>query len=382
MDTPTPTRMLFVDNVRLTLIVLVVCMHAAVTYSGLGSWYYKETLPLDTASRLFFICFQGFLQAFFMGTLFALAGYFAAQALKKKGPKAFVLGRAWRLGLPSLLYMLAINPFIVFWLVNVRDVRSKMGFFEYFGQYLSSGRVLAGTGPMWFAVALLVFCLVYAGVMATRPGLGTGKEPRPFTWRLVLSLIAVCAAGSYSVRIVRPIGTSVLNMQLCFFTQYVILFLFGIAAQANDWLRTLPERFGRTCLAVVLAGLPVLAAFLYYGGGLGESLPDFLGGGHWKSLVFALWEAMTGVCMTVGLVWLCREKWNVQGALTGALTDGAFAVYVFHPPILIALSLWLAPLPFAAVPKFLTVSAVALPVCFAVAHMLRKVPVLRDLLSA
>lgn len=385
MDKPPCARMPFVDNLRLALIILVVCVHAAITYSGLGSWYHKEGLVLDPASRLFFSCFQGFSQAFFMGALFALAGYFAAQALKKKGPRAFALGRAWRLGLPALLYMLAVNPLLVYWLVNPGGLRQETGFFGYLGWYLSSGKVLAGSGPMWFAVALLAFCLVYAAGMAVWRGGGPGEASRgaarPLTGGLVLALVLACALGSYAVRMVQPVGTNILNMQLGFFTQYVVLFAFGIAAHGRDWLRTIPAGLGRPCLALSLAGLPVLAALLYWGGGLGPGLEDFFGRGHWKSLAFALWESAVGVGMTVGLVWLGRERWNSQGSLARALTDGAFAVYVFHPPVLVGLALLLAPLPLAAVPKFLVLSATALPVCFGLARVLRRVPVLRDLLN-
>jgi peptidoglycan/LPS O-acetylase OafA/YrhL len=34
-------RLLYVDNLRLLIIVFVVMHHLAVTYSGFGSWYYK-----------------------------------------------------------------------------------------------------------------------------------------------------------------------------------------------------------------------------------------------------------------------------------------------------------------------------------------------------
>ena len=35
-------RMLFVDNIRLAMIVLVLFDHAAVTSSGVGGWYYRD----------------------------------------------------------------------------------------------------------------------------------------------------------------------------------------------------------------------------------------------------------------------------------------------------------------------------------------------------
>ena len=81
-------RILFIDNVRWAMIVLVLGMHAAVTYSPLGSWYYREHPPLDLAATLFFGTFQGLLQGFFMALLFFVAGYFAARSYD------------WKAGLP------------------------------------------------------------------------------------------------------------------------------------------------------------------------------------------------------------------------------------------------------------------------------------------
>ena len=37
---PAKARLDFVDNLRWVMIILVVSMHAAVTYSHVGSWYY------------------------------------------------------------------------------------------------------------------------------------------------------------------------------------------------------------------------------------------------------------------------------------------------------------------------------------------------------
>ncbi len=35
-------RLLYIDNLRVLMIVFVIVQHLAVTYSGFGSWYYKE----------------------------------------------------------------------------------------------------------------------------------------------------------------------------------------------------------------------------------------------------------------------------------------------------------------------------------------------------
>ena len=60
-------RLLYIDNIRLLVIVLVVMHHIAITYSG-GMWYYNENAnaALDVVSRTFFGFYLSFMQAFFI----------------------------------------------------------------------------------------------------------------------------------------------------------------------------------------------------------------------------------------------------------------------------------------------------------------------------
>jgi uncharacterized membrane protein YcfT len=78
---PAAARLEFVDNLRWVMIVLVVSMHAAVTYSHLGSWYFMEDPKPGMATTALFATYQVYLQAFFMGLLFFIAGYFVPGAL-------------------------------------------------------------------------------------------------------------------------------------------------------------------------------------------------------------------------------------------------------------------------------------------------------------
>lgn len=374
-------RMLFVDNLRLSVIVLVVCMHVAVTYSGLGGWYYKEHLPLDAASFLFFAVFQTFLQAFFMGTLFMIAGYFAAASLASKGTALFLKGRCMRLGMPTLFYMLVINPLTVYYLMDWDHTQITVPFADFYAHYVTSLSFLGGTGPMWFALALLLFCVVYAlARRGPRPS-GPSREARPLPPGLLLLLVLVASLGAFLLRLKWPIGTNVANMQLCFFSQYVVLFCFGIAAHGRGWLSGIDYALGRRCLAMAFLGIPLLVILIFQRGAfVGDTA--FQGGVNGESVLFSVWESFTGVFMSLGLVGVLRCHWNSQGALVKSLSDSGFAVYVFHPPILVFLSQVLRPVPLAAFPKFLLVFVISLPVCFIVARVIRQTPFVRDMVRS
>ena len=63
-------RLLYIDNLRLLVIVFVVMQHLFVTVSGIGMWYYFEGAQLDTLSTIWFEFYQSFTQGYFMGLLF------------------------------------------------------------------------------------------------------------------------------------------------------------------------------------------------------------------------------------------------------------------------------------------------------------------------
>ena len=71
-------RLLYIDNLRLLVIVLVISVHLAVTVSSFGSWYFVYNTHLDTLSSLWFAFYQSLTQGYFLGLLFMISGYFVA----------------------------------------------------------------------------------------------------------------------------------------------------------------------------------------------------------------------------------------------------------------------------------------------------------------
>ena len=149
-------RYYYIDNLRVMVIMLVILLHLAVTYSNLGLWYYNEQHIKEFIGQVFFGLFQTFVQGFSMGLLFLVAGYFTPGAFDRKGFGRFVKDRWRRLGLPSLFYLLVVTPFII-WVEVPSSVWTggASNFLEFYRQYLmSAGMRLLGIGPMWFALAL------------------------------------------------------------------------------------------------------------------------------------------------------------------------------------------------------------------------------------
>lgn len=376
-------RLPFVDNLRWLMIALVLTMHAAVTFSNLGSWYYVEPVQLDPASLIVFVFYQTHLQAFFMGLLFLIAGYFVPGAYERKGPRRFLADRAVRLGVPTLLYVVIIHPFVDYYLRRVPQGGPFPSFEALCRQYYGGLRFLGGTGPMWFALALLLFCVGYALLRRFHSPQPRGQTDAPLPdTTAVVGLIAVIASATFLVRLVQPIGTSILNMQLGFFVQYIVLFVVGTVAWHRNWLLRLPSASGRRWLwAAVLVG-PVLWLGMMVGGGAGaDGFKPFMGGWHWQSAAYSLWESFFGVAFSLGLLVLFRDRFNCLGRLARLLSDNAFAVYLFHPPILIAITFTFRGPTLTPLVKFALASVLAVVACFAASHLVfRRIPGLRRVL--
>jgi surface polysaccharide O-acyltransferase-like enzyme len=375
-------RLDFVDNLRWVMIVLVVSMHAAVTYSHLGSWYFMEDPKPSTLVMAVFATYQICLQAFFMGLLFLLAGYFVPRAFDRKGFADFVRDRVIRLGLPSFFFMLIVHPVTVYWLLRDFVEHSRPSLGHAYLPYLTSGRFLSGSGPMWFALALLFFSLVYGGIrlVSNRPPRNDPEAPLPRHGQII-GLALLMGLCSFLVRIIQPMGTNILNMQLCFFSQYILLFVVGIYAWRRNWLLRIPYAFGMRWLAAALsAGMVAWGTLVYFL--LKTHSEDKLGGGlTWQSAAYCFWESFFCVGVCLGLVVLFREKFNWQGKVTRWLSDNCFSVYVFHTPLLIAVTLCLRGFDAPKLVKFLCAAGLGVAVTYLASSLIfRRIPFLKRIL--
>ena len=385
LSIPSRERLLYIDNLRWLMIVLVVAMHAAVTYSGLGSWYYKEPTTLRPFTALFFLVFQTHLQAFFMGLLFLVAGYFVPASFDRKGPRRFLSDRAFRLGIPILIYALLIHPINGYMIhaANASAARPTPSALGAYAHYILSFEFLSGTGPLWFALALLIFSIAYVAIVVLTVA-SKHLTPRALpSHGAVVKLILVMAAGSFVVRIVQPIGTAVLNMQLCFFTQYLLLFVVGCAARRNEWLGRLPARFARPWfVAAWLLGPVLWFAMILTGGATSGHTDAYAGGVHWQSAAYCVWESFFCVGTCLGLLTIFRDRFNRQGSIARLMSANAFAVYVFHAPVLIAAALAFRPIHAGPFTKFLLLTVAGVTFTFLLSHLLsRRIRGLRAVMS-
>jgi surface polysaccharide O-acyltransferase-like enzyme len=199
--------------------------------------------------------------------------------------------------------------------------------------------------------------------------------------RAILVTAALLGLMTFLTRLVFPVGWSLfpLGFQLGHFPQYVLMFFLGIVASKNKWLDQLDWQQGRKMASLarimVLVILPVI--FIAY---LLAKQPDpnvFNGGWNPFSLTFAFWEQITGLTIMTALLSIAGSRWNSPSDVLNRLSANAFAVYVFHPLVLITLSLLIKPWSVDPVLKLLIMIPAALVCSFSFASLLRKIPFVR-----
>ena len=342
----------------------------AVTVSGLGSWYYVYGTHLDTLSTVWFAFYQSFTQGYFMGLLFMISGYFVAGSYDRKGFGSFTKDRFKRLIVPTLIFMIAITPFI-----EIVELGNKFSGFNLVAFF-------SGTGPMWFAAALFGFSLIYGlvRVIGGGPDPASKKKLSP-TLSSLVALILVIAIFAFLIRIVQPIGTDILNFQLCYFASYVVLFVVGIMAYRSNLFAQITYRVGKRLLVSAIV-LGLIAWFILVAIATKTGTTTLLLGGlTWQSAVYSLWESFIAVSVSLGLIAVFREKFNHQNKVANALSNNAFAVYMFHPMIIIPVTLLFSSLALYPIAKWLLLCIVSVPLCFAATHFVfRRIPLLKRVL--
>ena len=383
---PTKPRALYIDNLRIVLISMVVLLHLAITYGATGDWWYNEKVPESTLSAVALTLYTTIAQAFTLASFFMISSYFCPPTYDKKGPGAFAKDKLKRLGIPFLFYFAVLNPILVM-MVHVFDgqpaIPPGVSPLAFWVDSLSPG-------VMWFVEALLIFSFGYLlwrlatsrRSQASAPPSGSQAERgAPGNGALALFALGV-GLVTFVVRLVLPVGywLEPFHFQLAQFPQYIAYFAVGLLAYRRGWFAGIRVSQAKLWAWVVAGLIVTYPVIVVAGGALGSGVEPFLGGLTWQSLLYSVWEQFLciGIVVAVG-VWF-RERFNHQGRLAANMGADSYAVYIFHPLVIVPLAFVLGGITMMGLLKWLWVAPLALALCFLLAHGVRKLPGARDVL--
>jgi glucans biosynthesis protein C len=381
VQTKSATRLLFVDNLRIYLTILVILHHLMIIYSGAGGWIYHEGRQ-DMITSAVGGWFTAVNHSYFMGLFLLVAAYFVPGSYDRKGAAQFLKDRLIRLGIPLLVYSWIIRPLWVYF-GNSTFGDLNLSFFEYFPRQYFSENSWIGAGPLWFVSALLLFSIFYAIVrmlMPSRPAKPAVETSFPSS-AAIAAFAGVIALASFIVRLWFPSDTVFMPLAFQFadFPQYIALFIVGLIAYRRNWLLTMPQAVGKRWMSIAVVLILVMPIVAFLGGSFEDDTP-FKGGWHWQSLVGAVWQSYLCVSMVISVTYIFRRYLDRQSPLAGFLSRNAYTAYLIHEPVITFVALLVSSLMIYPLLKFGLMALIVVPVIFVLSSLIRMLPFTSNIL--
>jgi glucan biosynthesis protein C len=371
------SRLVFVDVLRVAVIVGVIAHHAGQAYGPSSN----EWAVTDTAFSKWFDPFFLVNAAFGMGLMMLLAGYFVPRAYDRKGGGRFLKERWLRIGVPMVVFMLVVQLPVVYLL---QDPRLSAG--EFIRSLWENGWRDA-YAHLWFLGHLLIYS---AGYVAWRKFSDHRADGPRQTWALpthgtIIGFVVVLAFVTWVIRVPFPIDEwiplfFVVAAEPAHLPQYVSLFALGIVAYRGDWLRRFPTRMGMIWLGIgLIASAGVFAAKALPP----ETVAKYLafGGDNWQSLVYSTWEALICAGMVIGLIVFARIAFDRPHRLIAAMLAATYAAYILHIGVVIGLQFGIEGVDLPVFVKFGLVTVFGVLLSFGIGHLSRQVPGLNVMLG-
>jgi glucan biosynthesis protein C len=374
------SRITYLDNIRILLTATVIFHHLLITYGAPGGWYYHEFefAQLDPLVLTLLVLITAANQAYFMGFFFFISGYFSSKSIQNKDTIRFLIQRLLRLGIPILLFVYLISPLLRILFTRIM-FNQKMDLLKVRSVYqqLRFGYEL---GPMWFVLLLLILTILFLPFQK-RPSFSQIFHGLSDRRRIVLFAI-VSGVITFLVRIRLPVGYvfQPLNLQIPHVTQYIFMFLAGILAFHGNWLDKIEQVYSRGWPFLILGLILIMPLLFFLSGGLEGDVTPALGGFHWQSLAYSLWEQLFCVSMIVTLLYFFKTRANRFSRLTREMAASSYAAFFIHPLILVTYS---ALIHRAALHPLIKISISVFPVlvlCFLAASVIRRIPGLNSVL--
>jgi peptidoglycan/LPS O-acetylase OafA/YrhL len=314
-------RLHYLDNLRALAMMMGVLFHAALAYSPLMHNFW---LTADRGRSVWVDVAAWFLHLFRMPLFFAIAGFFAARLVERRGVGGMLRNRMARVLLPLVVFWPLVTVSIG-WLVQraLSSVRHAPPLLEM----LRRGELPAlppSLAHLWFLGYLLLFYLLIW--MAA-----TGEWKAPEGWaraatpgRLLLLGPLLLAPALASVGAPTPAPEGVLP-QLWALVFYGAFFLFGYAMHREG---ALLEGMRPFAAAMGLGSLVAHAGFLW----LLKEQSRF--GAH---VLAAVLEASISVWMTAWCLLAGREWLQAHRGWLRYLSDGSYWTYLVHLPVVFAI---------------------------------------------
>lgn len=357
-------RILYLDNLKNFLILLVIIHHSAHAYifkfSNIPSpdWIIKDYASTEMWLNNILIVNMTFV----MSVFFFISGYFIPKSKQNKTKKQFILEKAKRLLIPLLVITILFVPIYLYLKYLVID-GGNLNFFEYYiNIYIGHGKISYAHG--WFLMNLFIYCIIYLlfeKLIINKKIVMSVKR--------VLLIIFIMGLLTYLIRKIYPINTWVnafgfIGFEPAHLMQYIMMFLGGALCYQNNWLEKLTPKIGKVCSILALIMVIML--------GFVDKLPSIV-----EQVVFGLfsfYESAMAVIMLVALIYLFRKYFNKTNRFISTISQSSYGAYIVHYTFVIALQIYFYDISISGNLKFLFVVILSIIFSFIFSFLIKKIP--------
>ena len=353
VEAPSP-RLDALDALRAGAMLLVVALHAAVPYTGVGLpdllWCVRD----GRTSRAFDL-FSWWTLGASMPVFFALGGFFAADLYAKRGRRGYLVNRARRVVAPMVVGAAVILPISMYvwaygWLATGDCTLREILRWRFHKPGIQPN--LYGPAHLWFLEYLTIYLAVFALYRSVFRKSPTTHSYISAWWR-PLPFAAITGLILWAGQ--RQTGhDAVMCLKNSFFPDPFRLAHHVVYFAAGVWLHRTRDDLSRLepwSGIYLLLSVPVFAARAWL---LDRNLSAGTLSGGW-AVALAATGSLFGWLSLFGLLGVGQRRLNRPSATVRYLADASYWVYLVHFPIvgLVQADLyrvdWTAPAKFAAV---------------------------------
>lgn len=295
----------YLDNIRWSVICLVVIYHVCYNYNSSGVLKNVVSKGIPQMDVLL-----SFVYPWFMALLFLVAGISANYALQNRTKKQFIGERACKLLIPSVGVMFLIG-WMTGWVtsqyVDMFGAITLPPFVKYFIY------VMTGIGPLWFLHELFVASLVLVLILSVdKKNVLVRLSGHANIWVAFLLIFTVWGASQ------------ICNMPLITVYRgvYIWVFLLGYYVFSNEKLQEDLTKFSFPLLGLFIV-TGIVYSYVNYETNYADT-PNMM-------TFFTNFYAWLGILTILS----CFKRWfDLATPLTAYMTKKSFAIYVLHYPVM------------------------------------------------
>lgn len=370
------TRAYYIDRLRIILTILVIFHHSAIAFGASGGWYYVTPVATTGVASMILSLFMAIDQAFFMSLFFFISALLMPDSFNRKGFGKFFTDRLIRLGIPLAIYTLLLHPTLVYGIHKYLD-KPTGSWFHFISIIITK---YAEPGPMWFVLTLLIFETIYAlyRYFSNRNILVKKDGKLPSAGQIILFIIGA-GVLAFMVRLFYPTGKNFFGLQFGYFVLYIAMYIIGLIANRNHWIERLTLKQALPWFITSLVAIPVIIVALAFSQKT-DTMNNFSGGMNLMAFFYAMWEPFICVGFCFFLLIYFRQYLNKPNKFVLAASADSYAAYIIHPLLVVGFTFLSEKLTWPPLGRLFFVLVLAIPTCFFLARLIRKIPGMKKIL--